>query len=263
MEDDADGVAHSGADTADAMPEIDPVVALHAVHGPIMDGERLGVALAQRDDLGSALHPGPLFGQHELTAREVLFRFGKEDRHLERKREVAVKILMQAIEVARNVLEEYRRRAGLAGVMALLEECGMPIGILNLDSHATVPFVCDAGKTRIERRAETTQDIRKRVLEVFVLPLSESVARHMDVAAELTFLGVERRDLPTLVRRQELSNDGAAVATQFAAEILPVISRDARLRGLHHGGRGCACQAGLHAVASLSIRDRFSSTLQR
>ena len=106
MEDDADGVAHSGTDTADAMPEIDPVVALTALNGPIMDGERYGIALAQRDDLGAALHPGPLFGQHELTAREVLFRFGKEDRHLERKCEVAVKILMQAIEVTRNVLEE-------------------------------------------------------------------------------------------------------------------------------------------------------------
>jgi hypothetical protein len=104
MEDDADGVAHSGADTADAMPEIDP--ALAALNGPIMDGERHGVALAQRNDLGAALHPRPLFGQHELTAREVLFRLGKENRHLERKFEVAVKILMQAIEVARNVLEE-------------------------------------------------------------------------------------------------------------------------------------------------------------
>src|SRR5258708_4991602 len=85
----------------------------------------------------------------------------------------------------------------------------------------------------------------------------------MDVAAELTFLGVERRDLPTLVRRQELSNDSAAEATQFVGEILPVVCGDARLRGLHRGGRGCDCQAGLHTVASLSIRDRFSSTPQR
>src|ERR1700723_3554058 len=121
--------------------------------------------------------------------------------------------------------------------MALLEERGMLVGISNLDSHAAVPFVCDARKTRVERRAETTQDIRKRVLEVFVLPLSESVARHMDVAAEPTFLGIQRRDLPTLVGRQELSNDGAAEAAQFVGETIPVVSGDARLRGLHRGGR--------------------------
>ena len=39
-----------------------------------MHGECDGVALAERDDLGSALHARALFGQHEFAAGEIATR---------------------------------------------------------------------------------------------------------------------------------------------------------------------------------------------
>ena len=46
QQDDADGVAASGADAADAVPQIDPVVTLCASHGSIMDRKNHPVTLA-------------------------------------------------------------------------------------------------------------------------------------------------------------------------------------------------------------------------
>ena len=48
--------------------------------------------------------------------------FRQQDRHLQRKCEFAIEILMQAVEVARNVLQQQRRRTRLALVVALPQE---------------------------------------------------------------------------------------------------------------------------------------------
>jgi hypothetical protein len=46
MKNDADGMAHAGANTADTMPQIDPIIASPALDRPIMDRECDGIALA-------------------------------------------------------------------------------------------------------------------------------------------------------------------------------------------------------------------------
>ena len=70
-------VALAGAYPADAVAQIDPIVAFHSRHRPVMHGEHHRVALLQRHHLRPALHPRPLFGQHEFAAGEVPFRGGK------------------------------------------------------------------------------------------------------------------------------------------------------------------------------------------
>ena len=110
VENNTHGMPLAGTHSADAVTKVDPIVALGALHRAIMHGKCNGVALPQRDDLGAALHARPLFGDDELPARKVPIRFRKQDRHLQRKREVAVQILMQTIEVARHVLQEKRCR---------------------------------------------------------------------------------------------------------------------------------------------------------
>src|ERR1700751_2697947 len=84
VEDDSDGVTHAGAHPAYAVPQIDTVISLGALHRPIVDGERNGGALAQRDDFRAALHARPLLGQHEFTAREIGAWFQQEDGDLDR-----------------------------------------------------------------------------------------------------------------------------------------------------------------------------------
>jgi hypothetical protein len=73
-------------------------------------------------DRGARLHARALFGQDELAAVEVLAGFGQQHRDLQREDVLAIEILMQAVEVARPVPQQQRRRAGLAGAVAALEE---------------------------------------------------------------------------------------------------------------------------------------------
>ena len=56
----------------------------------------------------------------KLTASEITFGIREQDRDLQRECEFAVKILMQAIEVARNVLQQQRSRSRLTLIVTLL-----------------------------------------------------------------------------------------------------------------------------------------------
>ena len=118
VEDDPDGVPHAGADAAHAVAEVHAVVALRALHWPVMDGEGHCITLPKRHDLGAALHARPLFGQDELAAGEVLAGLREEDRDLDRECEIAIEVLVEAVEVTRDILQQKRRRARLAGVVA-------------------------------------------------------------------------------------------------------------------------------------------------
>jgi hypothetical protein len=110
---DADRVTHAASKAAYAMPQIDAICASRALNGPIAYREGHRIALPQRDYLGTALHSWALLREDELSASEILLRFGKQDRNLERKGEIAVEVLMQAIEIPRDVLQQQRRRPGL------------------------------------------------------------------------------------------------------------------------------------------------------
>ena len=81
-----------------------------------MDGKGYGIALPKRHDFSTALHARPLLGAHELAASEILARLREEDRNLDWECEIAVEVLVQAIEVTRNILQQQRRWAPLARV---------------------------------------------------------------------------------------------------------------------------------------------------
>ena len=62
VKDDAERVAHPGANAADAMPQIDAIYAFRTLNGPIVYGEGHRIALAQRHHLDAALHARTLLG---------------------------------------------------------------------------------------------------------------------------------------------------------------------------------------------------------
>src|ERR1700736_6819427 len=254
---------HSGPDTADAVPEIDAIVSFGALNRPVVDREGNGIALAQRNDLGTTLHPWALLGQDELAAGEILPRLGEKDRHLDRECEVAVEILMKAVEVAGDVLQQQGRRARLALIVTLLEEGGVFGRVALVEAHTAVPVVGDAGKARIKRRAEAAEQIGQRISEIPILTLAEAMTGHMDMAAEVTFLRVESGDQPAFFRGQKLLDDRAAEAGKLVGEGFPIVPSGARLRGLNHGGRGDDRRRDVHTTASLLTRARLRSTLQR
>src|SRR5580765_3942173 len=75
VENHADGMAMTGAQSAHAMPQVHAVSAAHALHWPVAYREDHAVATPKRHHFGPRLHPRPLLGQHELAAGEVFLRF--------------------------------------------------------------------------------------------------------------------------------------------------------------------------------------------
>jgi hypothetical protein len=76
-----------------------------------------GITLPKRYDLRAALHPWPLLGQHELATGEVHAGLREERGDLDRECEIAVEILVEAVEVAGDVLQEQRRWTSLTSVV--------------------------------------------------------------------------------------------------------------------------------------------------
>jgi hypothetical protein len=96
----------------------------------------------------------------------------------------AVEVLMQAVVVARSVLQQERRRASLPGGMATLEEGRVICGKTHPKPHPLVPAVGNRREMRVERRANLLHERRKRIGEIAVFALPESVPRHQDMAAK-------------------------------------------------------------------------------
>ncbi len=84
----------------------------------MVDGEDHRVALPQWNHLRARLHARPLPGEHKLAASEVLAWLRQQDGDLERKGQLAIKVLVKTVIVARLILKEKRRRTKLAGRMA-------------------------------------------------------------------------------------------------------------------------------------------------
>src|SRR5262245_21488967 len=166
VKDDSDGMTPARAHSADTMAKIHAIAALGALDGPVVHGEGDRIALPERHHLGAGLHSGPLLGEHELAAGEIDAWFRQKDRDLDRKGELAVEILMQAVEVAGNILQQERRRPCLAGSVASLEEGRVIIGISLAESHPLVPRIGHAGEASIEGAAQTVDQARKRIFEV-------------------------------------------------------------------------------------------------
>jgi len=106
-----------------------------------MHRERNGITLPQLHHLHAALHAWSLFCQNEFATSEILSRFGEKNGNLERKGKIAVEVLVQAVEVARDILQQQRRRSRLAASVALLQEISVLCRISSIDIHANVPLM--------------------------------------------------------------------------------------------------------------------------
>src|SRR3954453_13643876 len=129
VKDDSDGVAHARSQSADAVPQVDAIIAVSALDRPIVDGEGNPIALAQRHHFGTALHARALFGEHEFAAVKIPPRLGEQDCDLKWESQIAIEVLMQAIEIAGHILEQQRRRARLTGIVALLQKSAVPVWV--------------------------------------------------------------------------------------------------------------------------------------
>ena len=137
--------------------------------------------------------------------------------------------------------------------------CRIPL----IDAHAPVPFVGDACQMRIEGSAESSDQTGQRVLEVTIFSFAEAVPRHVNVAAEIAFLRIERRDLPAFIGRHQLIHHRAAVAAEFCRQHVPVVLGDSRLDGASRERDTGDLGVCIHASASFASSARLTSKPQR
>ena len=79
---------------------------------------------AERDDLAARLRARALLDEQELAAREVRPGTAEQHRDLERERDRAVEVLVQAVVAAGGVAQQQRRRPLLAARGAAGDEGG-------------------------------------------------------------------------------------------------------------------------------------------
>ena len=71
-----------------------------------MDCEGRSITLQKWYDLSTALHSRPLFGQDELATCEVRAGLRKKNRDLDREGEISIKILVETVEITRDILQQ-------------------------------------------------------------------------------------------------------------------------------------------------------------
>src|SRR5437870_8241841 len=204
------------------MAERDPVGSALAANRAMVDGEDHRLAPAQRHDLASGLRARPLLDQQELAAREVDARATQQHRHLQRKHQVTVDVLVEAVVVAGPVPEDERRRPPLAGGVTAAQEVVEPLGKPAALAERAPPVVGDGNQPGIQGPPQRVHERRQRVAEVLVFSAPEAVPLHDDAAPETPVIRVERDQRAALLRRQQRRGGGTARLVERSRDPLPV-----------------------------------------
>ena len=177
---------------------------------------------------------------------------------MERKSKLAVKVLVQAVVVARAISEEKRRRAKLTSRMAEANELFMIWRIAGAKAHALVPVVGNRKQTCVKRCPQVGDDIRKGIGEIFVLAFSKTVPIHNNLAAKEVVVGIKGRDGLTLFLRQNTFQHCISSLVEPGRGRGPISQGDS---GVCRSRRESRLK--IHLGFSRSSNARLSSTPQR
>jgi len=93
VKDNAESMTHSTTKAAYAMPKVYSILTPRSLNWTVVNGEYYSVALSQWHNFGPALHARTLLGNNRRSSGEIASRFGQQNRNLERKHEISVKVL--------------------------------------------------------------------------------------------------------------------------------------------------------------------------
>ena len=133
-----------------------------------------------------------------------------------------IEILMQAVVVIGSVLQEQRRRSGLARLMTAREKLRVIFRISRIVPHRCIPSIGDRYKLRIGRSTKFFDEAGQRVVEVLVLSASESMPSHHDAAAKQIVLSIKICNLTALLGKENFLYDGAALLIEIARHTIPI-----------------------------------------
>jgi len=156
-----------------------------------MNREDHRITLVRGKHFNARLPARLLLTEHEFAALEIPAALTQEEGDLKRKDDIAVQILVQTIEIAGAVFQEQRGWALLPRAVTLFDEVGELFRKAGLVAPKPMaPFVRKRREPRINGRPELLHERRERIIEVFVLALTEGIAGHFDPSAKLTVVGI-------------------------------------------------------------------------
>jgi len=257
VEDDAEAQALARAHSADAVAHGDAVGAARARHRPVAVREDDRLAALEDDDLAARLGPRPLLDEQNLAARVVRAPAREHARHLQRKGERAVEILVQAVVAAGRVAEEQRGGPRLP-VSRTAREVRAQRGrkALRYYAHRLHPAVGDGRQVPVEMDAQRRDQRRQRRGEVFVLADAEAQARHVDAAPEAAIVGPQVDEGGALAGIEQRGRGRAAALVEAPRDRLPVETREPLLDGPPGDAPTLARRAGAVKPRVASARPR-------
>ena len=195
--------------------------------GPVAGSENDGFAEAGPHDVRDRLSARLLFDEDEFAAGEVAIGFAQEEDGLEGEDDLAVEVLVEAIEIAGSVLEQKRGGASLSGGVAALGERRKGRGEAFGGAELGHPIIGDRGEPRIEMFAETGDERGERIGEILILAAPEAVALHVDPAPEMSGLGVEGPEGGAVGFVEERRQKGVSALRESGFDLGPVEIREA------------------------------------
>src|SRR5881296_1533760 len=202
VEDHAERVAQASGDAAHAVAHGHAVDAARSLDGPVAGREHDDLALLGGDRLAARLRARALLDEQELAALVVDSAAAEEARQLQREHDLAIDVLVQAIVTAGLVAQQQRGRLRLAALVAAAPQRRQlgrkQIGI----AERGLPLVGDRRQRRVRGLAQRLDQRRQRRVEILVLTDAETVAGHIDAAAEAALVVVQRHQLRALRRRE-------------------------------------------------------------
>src|SRR6516164_3858194 len=210
VEDQAQGVAATGADGADAVPDRGRGPAAGGAERAVAGGEDQAAALLEHGGGAAGLGAGPLLDQQELTAGVVGPISVQADDDLQREHQVAEQVPVQGVPVPGPVAQQDLRALGLPGPVAQLQPLLQRVGPGGGAAETSGPGPGDHEQVRIEGLAQRADGLGQVVGEVTVLAGAEAVPGHVDGGPEQLRAGIQPGQLPALVPGQEPRGAGAA-----------------------------------------------------
>src|SRR5579859_1871767 len=120
MENDSQGIPRAAMHAANAVPQIDAIVASRTLHWPVSSCKNDRLPLIRMNHFRLRLCPWLLFHQNKFAAFPIAPRLPQQKHHLQRKTNLAIKILMQTVVPVRFVVKHQRRGLFLAGLVTNL-----------------------------------------------------------------------------------------------------------------------------------------------
>src|SRR5271155_442488 len=203
------------------------MVSPRAGRGAVPIRENYSFACVECDRLAARLCPRALLDEQQFTTFEVAPTPAERAGELQRERDLAVQVLMQAVVAALLIAKDQRRRLRLSVRGADFQEIVERSWIRIARAHPLSPSIRRRRQLAIHREAQILDQRRHRAREILILADAVAMAFHHDAAAEAIAIRVERDQLRAFGWAQYRARRRIALRVEIACDSRPVQRRNA------------------------------------